>query len=207
MWSWLSVALSGFISISANQNNHRLQAALFKTLSLSLLLVMLWSQTHQVGEPVWWASLGLMVAMVADCLYIYRKHPRFCFSAFIVSQLCYSAMFWSTLAGEMVWWLPALLLGVGVVCFFLLLPQIDRLIFPVVVMGTVLLQLNWAAGEVWLMEGSLASVFGFIGTLLLTLSAGLLAIHDYRKPVKLGRYLISGSYLMAHSLITASLLT
>ncbi len=207
MWSWLSVALSGFISISANKNNHQLQAALFKTLSLLLLLVMLWSQTNQVGVPIWWASLGLLIAIVADCLYIYKKHQRLCFSAFVLSQLCYSAMFWTSLAGEIVWWLPALLLGVGVVSFFLLLPQIDRLIFPVVVMGSVLLQLNWAAGEVWLVNGNFSNAMGFVGTLMLTLSAGLLAIHDYRRSVNRGRYLISGSYLLAHSLITASLLS
>jgi uncharacterized membrane protein YhhN len=204
MWSWLSVALSGFISISATENDHRLQAALFKTLSLCLLLVMLWSQTGLVGLSVWWVTLGLVSAIVADCLYIYRKFPRLSFSGFISSQLCYSAAFWFSLAGDIVWWLPALLFGIGVVCFFLLLPLIDRLIFPVVIMGSVLLQLNWAAGEVWLLSYDFRSGIGFIGTFMLTLSAGLLAIHYYRKSTDKPYYLISGSYLVAHSLITAS---
>ena len=44
MWSWLSVALSGFISISANESNQNKQAVVFKTLSLGMLVVMLWSQ-------------------------------------------------------------------------------------------------------------------------------------------------------------------
>ncbi|MEZ8102866.1 lysoplasmalogenase [Vibrio bivalvicida] len=206
MWSWLSVALSGYISISANESNHIRQAAMFKTMSLLMLVVMLWSKEGLVGAAVWWVSLGLVISMMADWLYIYRKHLKLCFTGFVIAQLCYSASFWSKLAGDIVWWLPAMLLGIGVVSFFLLLPKIDRLIFPVVMMGIVLLQLNWAAGEVWLINGGIASAVGFVGSITLTLSAALLAIHDYRHSIYKGRYLISGSYLLAHSLITASLI-
>ncbi|AIW15355.1 lysoplasmalogenase [Vibrio tubiashii] len=206
MWSWLSVALSGYISISANESNHIRQAAMFKTMSLLMLLVMLWSQQGLVGAAAWWVSLGLIISMFADGLYIFKKHLKLCFAGFIAAQLCYSASFWFKLSGEIVWWLPAMLLGIGVVSFFLLLPKIDRLIFPVVMMGIVLLQLNWAAGEVWLINGGLASLAGFIGSITLTFSAALLAIHDYRHSIVKGRYLISGSYLLAHSLITASLI-
>ncbi|WP_038175707.1 MULTISPECIES: lysoplasmalogenase [Vibrio] len=206
MWSWLSVALSGYISISALENNRIKQAAMFKILTLFMLLVMLWSQEALVGIVAWWVSLGLIISMVADGLYIAKKHLKFCFAGFVAAQLCYSASFWFKLSGDIVWWLPAMLFGIGVVCFFLLLPKIDRLIFPVVMMGMVLLQLNWAAGEVWLLNRTVASALGFTGSLTLTLSAMLLAIHDYRHPLDKGRYFISGSYLLAHCLITASLL-
>lgn len=205
MWSWLSVALSGYISISANENNHVKQAVMFKTMSLLMLLVMLWSHSASMSAATWWVSLGLAISMVADGLYLVKKHLRLSFAGFIAAQLCYSASFWFKLSGDMVLWLPALLLGIGVVSFFLLLPKIDQLIFPVVMMGIVLLQLNWAAGEVWLIHGGVASAVGFIGSVTLTLSAVLLAIHDYKHPLYQGRYLISGSYLVAHSLITASL--
>ncbi|WP_159657622.1 lysoplasmalogenase [Vibrio atypicus] len=206
MWSWLSVALSGFISISANESNQKTQAALFKTMSMLMLVVMLWSQDSLVGIAAWWVSLGLVIAVLADNLYIFKKQKKLCFAAYIGSQLCLSTSFWLQLSGEIVWWLPAMLLAIGIVVFFLMLPKIDRLIFPVVIMGMMLLQLNWAAGEVWLLSGSLAGGMGFLGTLTLTLSAGLLAVHDYRHPIAYGRYLISGSYLLAHCLITAALI-
>lgn len=99
-----------------------------------------------------------------------------------------------------------MLLAIGIVVFFLMLPKIDKLLFPVVIMGMMLLQLNWAAGEVWLFTDTTASLVGFLGTLTLTLSAALLAVHDYRHPIAYGRYLISGSYLLAHSMITATLI-
>ncbi|KJY81643.1 membrane protein [Vibrio galatheae] len=206
MWSWLSVALSGYISISANESNHVKQAAMFKTMSLLMLLTILLSHEGAIGFSAGLVSLGLIISILADGLYIFKKQLKLCFASFIAAQLCYSASFWFKLSGDIVWWLPAMLLGVGVVSFFLLLPKIDRLIFPVVMMGIVLLQLNWAAGEVWLLNQSLASLSGFIGSLTLTLSAVLLAVHDYRHSISQGRYLISGSYLLAHSLITASLL-
>lgn len=205
MWSWLSVALSGFISISASESNQKPQAAMFKTLSMLLLVIMLWSQENLIGLAAWWVTLGLVISVLADNLYIFNKHKKLCFAAYIGAQLCYSTSFWHQLSGEIVWWLPAMLLAVGIVVFFLMLPKIDKLIFPVVIMGMMLLQLNWAAGEVWLFSGSLAGALGFLGTLVLTLSAGLLAVHDYRHSIAYGRYLISGSYLLAHSLITASL--
>lgn len=206
MWSWLSVALSGFISISANESNKKSQAVVFKTLALLMLVAMIWTQESLVGVSAWWITLGLLISGLADSLYIFNKHKKLCFAAYIGSQLCYSTSFWQQLSGEIVWWLPAMLLAIGIVVFFLMLPKIDRLIFPVVIMGMILLQLNWAAGEVWLVSATMAGAIGFLGTLTLTLSAALLAVHDYRQPLIFGRYLISGSYLLAHSLITATLL-
>ncbi len=206
MWSWLSVALSGFISISASESNQKMQAAVFKTLTMFMLVVMLWSQESLVGLAAWWVTLGLIISALADSLYLFNKHKRLCFSAYIGAQLCYSTSFWQQLSGEIVWWLPAMLLAIGIVVFFLMLPKIDKLIFPVVIMGMMLLQLNWAAGEVWLFSGTVSGSLGFLGTIILTLSAGLLAVHDYRHPIAFGRYLISGSYLLAHAFITASLI-
>ncbi|OLQ89371.1 hypothetical protein BIY22_19875 [Vibrio panuliri] len=204
MWSWLAVALSGFITSSACENNQPKQAIFFSCFSLFLLLVMLWSQQSLVGQLEWWVSLGLVISMLADSLYITKRAKRVCFAGFIAAQLCYSTSFWLQLSGEVVWWLAAMLLAMGIVAFFLLLPKIDRLIFPVVIMGMVLLQLNWVTGELWLLQHSQAALLAFVGSLSLTTSAALLAIHDYRHSLPLGRYLISGSYLLAHCLITAS---
>lgn len=204
MWSYLAIALSGFITISASENHQRKTAVFFSVFSLLLLLVMLWSQEGLVGQLEWWISLGLMISMLADGLYMTKRSQRICFASFIAAQLCYSTAFWLQLSGQVVWWLAAMLLAMGVVAFFLLLPKIDRLIFPVVIMGMVLLQLNWVTGELWLLQHTHQALLAFLGSLSLTMSAILLAVHDYRQPIAAGRYLISGSYLLAHTLIVAS---
>ncbi|RJX65275.1 lysoplasmalogenase [Vibrio sinensis] len=206
MWSWLCVVLAGFISISANEHDYKKQAAIFSSFSLLLLIVIIWTQEALVGVSAWWVSIGLLVSMLADSLYIFKKYAKYAFAGFITAQICYGASFWVRLSGEIVWWLPALLLAVCIITFFLLLPKIDRLLFPVVSMGIVLMWLSWSAGEVWLAQQSLASLLGFIGALVMMLSAGMLAIHDYRHPLRLGRYIVTGSYLLAHMLIVASLL-
>ena len=120
MWSWLSVALSGFISISANESNQKSQAVVFKTLTLFMLVAIIWTQDGVVGISAWWITLGLIISALADSLYIFQKHKKLCFAAYIGSQLCYSTSFWLQLSGEIVWWLPAMLLAIGIVVFFLM---------------------------------------------------------------------------------------
>ncbi|OIQ24369.1 lysoplasmalogenase [uncultured Vibrio sp.] len=204
MWSWMSVALAGFVSISANESSKSSQAMVFRAASFAFLLVILYQQNSELTQIQLWVAIGLGISMVADTLYLLRRNERLCFACFLLAQICLGQSFWVQLSGGIEWWLPALLLASGIVAFFLLLPQIDKLIFPVTIMGLVLVQLAWAAGSVWLLHSTLPSLYGFAGTIVLIASAGLLAIHDYRRPIKGGRYLISGTYLFAYSLITAS---
>ncbi|MFB9137467.1 lysoplasmalogenase [Vibrio olivae] len=205
MWSWLSVALSGFISISANQRNQKIQAAIFQAFSFVLLLTMV-AFRHELDAPALWIAVGLLISVIADSLYILKRHLKLSFVAFLLAQLSYSKSFWLQLSGDIVWWVPSMLFAGGIVVFFLFLPKIDRLIFPVAIMGMMLLQLNWAAGQVWLITPTIATAMGMLGTMVLAISAGLLAVHDHRRTFKAGQYWISGSYLLAHSLITASLI-
>ncbi|MGC9400846.1 MULTISPECIES: lysoplasmalogenase [Vibrio] len=204
MWSWMSVALAGFVSISANENSKNTQAIAFRAVSFLFLLIILFQKNAELTPVQLWISLGLGISMLGDSLYLLKRYHRVCFTCFLVAQICLSKSFWVQLSGGIEWWLPAFLLASGLLAFFLLLPQIDRLIFPVTLMGLVLVQLAWAAGAVWLLQSSMLSLFGFIGSLVLILSAGLLAIHDYRRPILGGRYVVSGAYLLAYSLITAS---
>ena len=204
MWSWLSVALSGFISISAVESNKIKQAVMFKTLSMLLLVAIVLNHTTQLTSPILWVTLGLLISAIADTLHLLQRYSKLCFASFLVAQLMYSKAFWAQLSDTMVWWLPALLIATSIVAFFLLLPQIDTLIFPVTIMGMMLVQLAWAAGELWLQRQTVPAFAGFVGCLVLMLSASLLAIHDYRRPLPCGCYLISGSYLLAQALISAS---
>ena len=205
MWSWLAVSLSGIGAIAGAKHGHVTQTLIYKVFTFVLLATIALSQP-EITTYSYWIVGGLVVSALADILHTLSKRKPLHFICFLVAQLCYSKAFWLQLSGQVVWWLFALLLAACVVAFFLLLPRLDKLVFPVVIMGMMLLQLNWAAGEVWLLTGAWASLLGFLGTLTLTLSAGLLAVHDYRHSIRYGRYLISGSYLLAHSLITASLI-
>ncbi|MDF4835341.1 lysoplasmalogenase, partial [Vibrio parahaemolyticus] len=154
----------------------------------------------------YWIAGGLIVSMVADTLHSFKTRKLIYFTAYLVAQVCYSKSFWVQLNGEIVWWLLALLLAASIVAFFLLLPQLASLVFPVVIMGMMLVQLAWAAGEVWLQVPSYANAIGFSGTLVLIYSALAYAIHGYRKPMKHAYLWVSGSYFFAHALIVASII-
>ncbi|HHX8654155.1 TPA: lysoplasmalogenase [Vibrio diabolicus] len=205
MWSWLAIGLSGVYSVLGAKQANPTQSLVFKIFTLLLLLVLVLTQGASATYTYWIAG-GLIVSMVADTLHSFKTRKLIYFTAYLLAQVCYSKSFWVQLNGEIVWWLLALLLAASIVAFFLLLPQLDSLVFPVVIMGMMLVQLTWAAGEVWLQAPSYANAIGFSGTLVLIYSALAYAIHGYRKPMKHAYLWVSGSYFFAHALIVASII-
>lgn len=206
MWSWIVIALLGGANIVALERNHPKLAMMMRALYLLGLLVMVITQLTSLEITGYWLIAGLSIALLADGVYCANQKTTWCFGAFLVVQFCYSQVFWSQLSGSMEWWLPALLAAACIVGFFLLLPQLERLIFPVTVMGLMLLQLSWAAGEVWIRLHTSPALAGFMGSVLLLFCALLLAIHGYRRTIPYGHYWISGGYLLANTLIVTSVL-
>ncbi|WP_222434451.1 lysoplasmalogenase family protein, partial [Vibrio cyclitrophicus] len=94
-----------------------------------------------MADFTYWLVAGLVVSAIADVLHSLTQKRTLYFVCFLVAQISYSKAFWLQLSGEMVWRLLALLLAACIVAFFLLLPRLDKLVFPVVIMGMVLIQL------------------------------------------------------------------
>lgn len=207
MWSWISVALSGYMSIYSFKNNDKKQSLIFKTIALGLLCVLLLTHSSGLSASGQWILASLLVSIAADGLHFFRPYSKVSFCSFLVAQLLVSKAFWLQLSGTIVWWMPALLIATGIVAFFLLLPQLDKLIFPVMIMGLVLLQMAWAAGEAWLKMGTSASLCGFLGAICFIVSWLMLAIHERRQEIKGGEYFISGFYFLAQCLVVQAVLT
>ncbi|HAS6144079.1 TPA: lysoplasmalogenase [Vibrio vulnificus] len=205
MWSWLAIGLSGMTSVLGARQASPFQSLFFKVFTLVLLLILVFTQGPDSAHSYWIAA-GLLVSIFADTLHSLKSKKTLYFSGFLLAQLCYSKSFWLQLNGDIVWWLLALLLAASIVAFFLLLPQLDSLVFPVVIMGIMLVQLAWAAGEVWLQASNFSNAIGFTGTLVMIYSALAYAIHGYRKPMKRAYVWVSGSYFVAHVLIVASII-
>ncbi|KAB0458364.1 lysoplasmalogenase [Vibrio kanaloae] len=204
MWSWLAVSLSGIGAIAGTKHGHIGQALSYKVFTFVLLAVIALTQSV-VADFTYWLVAGLVVSAIADALHSLTQKRTLYFVCFLVAQLCYSKAFWLQLSGEMVWWLFALLLAACIVAFFLLLPRLDKLVFPVVIMGMVLIQLAWAAGEVWLLDPQLSHAVGFVGCSVLLISALAYALNCYRSPIKGAYFWVTGCYFLAHALIVASL--
>ncbi|MBW3698566.1 lysoplasmalogenase [Vibrio sp. T187] len=203
MWSWVAVSLSGIGAISGTKHGHKTQSLLYKVFTFALLAAIILTQAPN-QELSYWVAGGLFISAIADSLHTLSKKRSLYFTCFLLAQLLYSKAFWLQLSGELVWWLFALLLAASVVAFFLLLPQLDKVVFPVVIMGIMLIQLTWAAGEVWLVEPTLSSAVGLTGCIVLSLSALASALNSYRKPIQRAYMWVTGSYFVAHALIVAS---
>ncbi|GEM76879.1 lysoplasmalogenase family protein [Vibrio sagamiensis] len=206
MWSWLAIGLSGLYSVLGTKQANFRQAQIFKLLTLALLLVLILTAGNSADHTDWIAG-GLVTFMLADMLHS-LKSGRFLkalyFTGYLLAQVCYSKAFWVQLNGEVIWWLLALLLSASIVAFFLLLPRLDALLLPVAIMGVMLVQMAWVAGEVWLQMPSYSSALGFGGTLVMIASALGYALYDCRKMNKTISLWVNGSYLLCHALIVAS---
>ncbi|GAJ78045.1 LOW QUALITY PROTEIN: putative inner membrane protein [Vibrio sp. JCM 18905] len=205
MWSWLAIGLSGVYSVLGAKQANPTQSLVFKIFTLLLLLVLVLTQGASATYTYWIAG-GLIVSMVADTLHSFKTRKLIYFAAYLLAQVCYSKSFWVQLNGEIVWWLLALLLAASIVAFFLLLPQLDSLVFPVVIMGDDVGSACLGGGSLVAGPPSYANAIGFSGTLVLIYSALAYAIHGYRKPMKHAYLWVSGSYFFAHALIVASII-
>lgn len=198
--------LTGVIRISALENNKLKHALQLRMLSLTLLLLITLEQYSGLNTPLAWVVTGLAAAVAADGLRLIAAKPRASFIAFLLAQLCYSAAFWVQNSAAIVWWLPALLIAAAIVGFFLLLPQLERRIVPVSLMGLTLLQLIWAGGQIWLTTHTLASLVGVLASLTMAASAVLLAMNTYRRMLPGGQPLVSLTCLLSQALIVVSVL-
>ncbi|MEF1312086.1 lysoplasmalogenase family protein [Vibrio mytili] len=205
MWSWLAIGLSGMYSVMGSKQDNRTQFLVFKIFTLLLLLILVATQ-DTLSAYTYWITGGLLVSILADTLSSLKVHSMIYFSGYLIAQACYSTAFWVQLNIEIVWWLLALLLAASIVAFFLLLPLLDNLVFPVVIMGIMLVQMAGAAGEVWLQTASYSKAIGFLGTLVMIYSALSYAVLSYRKPKRFSHSWANGSYLLAHALIVASII-
>lgn len=196
----------GAISISSLENNRLKHALLLRMLSLTLLLLIALKQYSALSTPVSWVIAGLVAAIVADSQRVLAVRPKSSFVAFLMAQFCYSGAFWMQNSTAIIWWLPAFLIAAAIVGFFLLLPQLERRILPVTLMGLMLLQLIWASGQIWLSAHSASSLAGLLASLTMAASAVLLAVNTYRRVLPGGQTLVSLTCLVSQALIVLSVL-
>lgn len=168
---------------------------------LSLMLILF----EPLSSTLAWMLAGFSLFFVSDtfCALLPNK-KQFSFVASLAAIACLSKFYWLQLHGEMVWWLPALLVAAGVILLLLFLPLLDSLIFPATVMGGMLLQLAWASGEIWLSEQSSLPLGGFVACLILIASKLILAIHHYRTPLRYGEACFSGLYVFSLTLMASA---
>ncbi|MDO6499463.1 lysoplasmalogenase [Photobacterium sanguinicancri] len=206
MWVWLAISFSALLHINAAYKGPKWQFYFFKPLTTGLLMVTLWQHglSHFYQQAIF---VGLLCSMVGD-IFLMLPRDRFVqgLGSFLVAHIIYSVAFWSQLTSSMVWWLPAMLFGGGVIVFLLLLPTLGRLVIPVALYIGMITQMAWAAGEFWLTTQSLMGAFAFGGALIFMVSDSVLAIDRFRGPYHSATAIVMTTYYLAQSLIVLSAL-
>lgn len=202
MWGRLMVGLSGFVHISAADGEEKRVSKILKPITLLLLMTVLVSTGRNEPQFIW-VAIGLLLASISDVFSLFAK-TKASFAALIFSFLFYSKGFWSLLHGDIAWWLPALLFAGSVILILLLLPKLDTIIFPVSIMGIVLVQMSWAASAVWMNDASTANLYACFACLIFVAATLICAVNTYRKPVMNSNLWATVGFLVAHSLIVAS---
>lgn len=206
MWGRLMLGLSGLIHVSTmNSNKTRLSNA-FKPVTLLLLMAILVAAGRDEIQFVW-VAIGLFLSLIASILSVLPKsHPKVSFALLLSAFLSYSKGFWSLLQGDIAWWLPALLFAGSIIIILLLLPKLDTMIFPVTVMGLVLVQMSWAASAVWMSNATTANLYACIACLIFVIATLINAVNNYRLPFKNSDLWVTCGFFVAQSFIVASVI-
>jgi uncharacterized membrane protein YhhN len=204
MWGWLMVGLSGLIHLSAANSDRTRLSIVSKPITLLVLLAMLIATGRDEPQFIW-ITLGIALSLFSDILNLFAKSTaKVSFSLLLCAFLFYSKGFWSQLQGDIAWWLPALLFAGSIIIILLLLPRLDMVIFPVSIMGMVLVQMSWAASAVWMSNATTDNLFACIACLFFVMSTLLSAVNSYRTPFKHADLWATAGYFVAQSLIVAS---
>lgn len=206
MWGWLVFGLSGFVHISTVNNEDKRRSQIFKLLALLSLIALLLFSAHDEPQFIWVFS-GLVCSLLAEILgQLSQPRVKVIFGLMLITFLAYSKGFWTQLSGDISWWLPALLFAGSVILFLLLLPKLDTIVFPVSIMGLVLVNMSWAASAVWMGNATQANLMACIACLIFVASAVLKAVHHYRAPIEHAEKWLASGYFAAQALIVASVI-
>ncbi|PKF76362.1 hypothetical protein CW749_27470 [Vibrio sp. vnigr-6D03] len=194
---------SNLIDIATSNASDR-AVSFFRPIAALLLCAAIWL-TVPFSEPSLWLLVGMGAFGVSELLRTSTSPTsKLSFLIDLFAIVSISGTFWSQLESDIIWWLPAFLFAAGVIVFLLLLPQLDKLLGPISVLGMVLVQLLWASGEVWLTQMSLVSLLGVVGCLILLMSQMTFVLHHFKSPIRNGEAWCSASYFIGLFFISIS---
>ncbi|CAM3912536.1 hypothetical protein VA7868_03593 [Vibrio aerogenes CECT 7868] len=150
--------------------------------------------------------VGFSGYLVFIWLFLSCTHQRFSFLAFVLTSISLNLTFWLRISHPVQIWLLISILAVSIVMLLLVLPRIDHKLFPVFIVGLLMVSFVWAACEFWLQEHSLRAGAGTTGTILWALVTFRVMLYPaYTKQNQLNMWVIVG-YQISLAGIAGSLL-
>lgn len=218
MWYWLVMGVFMLTMLGVVGKKNTQLFFFIKLLMFACFLLFIFYVPGLSTYSHLWACFALVFFILCDVLETYgsrykkapdkrpsTRYKKLQFMCFSIACFGYSLAFWMEVQA-LTWVVPVFMFALIVVMFFLLLPLLDRFAVQSAIVAVMLWQLAWAAGEVWRYHRLMLDFSGFLGTLLLSISVLMWAIHYFKQPFRFSKRWITLSYFGAHVLILAPLI-
>lgn len=176
---WIFYLLFALAQIVSNNRNSAIGGfgLLVMTPSLIATALLVSPEAFSASTPLFWVIAALLFGYCGE--WVLKLNDSAVPSMFIlhtIAYICYSKAIWMQLDTMVSWWLPIVVISVAVIVILLLLPILDKVLLPVIVMGIMMLQLLSVSAQVWLSEPSLQHVFAMSSSVLFILAGLFFAI-------------------------------
>jgi uncharacterized membrane protein YhhN len=198
--------ISALLTIAAEYFGPRAAVYLFKPLTTILILLIAVTSSGK-RAPFYRSAIavGLLCSLAGDVfLMLPSDHFLQGLVSFLLAHLCYIAAFTSKTGprSSALLALPFALYAAAM--FWILLPHVGALRWPVVIYGIVLCAMAWRACEMWRQEGGRRALFAFVGAALFVVSDSALAYNRFVGEFGSSRAMVLATYFAAQWLIARS---
>lgn len=153
-----------------------------------------------------WIFSGLILSAIGDVLLSLPKDKFISgLSSFLLAHICYVLGFIG-MVNTISWWIPVMILALGILAFLLLLPNLGTMTLPVAIYILIIVAMGSATAEYWLSYNSSSARLAFTGACIFMVSDLVLAIDRFRSSSKFSRHVVMFTYYTAQALLTLSVL-
>jgi uncharacterized membrane protein YhhN len=197
---------SAVLTITAQYFGPRAAVYLFKPLT-TILILLIALTTSGKSAPFYRSAIviGLLCSLAGD---VFLMLPSDLFLqglvSFLLAHLCYIAAFTSKTGPRSSALLALPFALYAALMFWILLPHVGALRWPVVIYGIVLCAMAWRACEVWRQGGGRRELCAFVGAALFVISDSALAYNRFVSEFGSSRAVVLGTYFAAQWLIARS---
>ncbi|WP_136487677.1 lysoplasmalogenase [Vibrio sp. H11] len=201
---WPSILIVSCIQLFSDERGPRWLCSLTKPLPLLLMATAILFSSATRTPLALWVSSGLLVFALADSVIsLTGDNSRLASAGYLLAHICYVIGFIS-MVGSVTWWIPVVIFALGILTFLLLLPNLERLMVPVLIYLVVIATLGSSSAEYWLSSQSTSANLAIMGAFMLLLCDLMWARNRFLTSTLLTRQAVLVSYYLAHALLAWS---
>ncbi|QXO16364.1 lysoplasmalogenase [Vibrio ostreae] len=204
---WPSILIVSCIQLFSDERGPRWLCSLTKPLPLLLMATAILFSSATRTPLALWVSSGLLVFALADSVIsLTGDNSRLASAGYLLAHTCYVIGFIS-MVGSVTWWIPVVIFALGILTFLLLLPNLERLMVPVLIYLVVIATLGSSSAEYWLSSQSTSANLAIMGAFMLLMCDLMWARNRFLASTLITRQAVLVSYYLAHALLAWSVIT